>query len=132
MGSWGAGVITVTDGRVRRHTSLAAPIGGVTRTFIDLDGVLLVSALPVDEGLSLAFTLTTSTRSNVSLSAELEAPDGTRVFVPYPSVELLGAGSRDIQLPPALFTLRAPGAYTFRLLLNNELKWSEGVEVALA
>ena len=124
-------VIEVTGGRVRRHSSLATPVGGVTRTFNALDGVLSVSALPVEEGLSLAFMLTAHAASRASLSAELVSPDGTRAFVPYPSIELMAAGSRDVQLPPASFTLRTAGTYTFRLLLNNELKWSEHFDVVL-
>jgi hypothetical protein len=124
-----AGVIEISNGRVRRHSVLATPVGGVRRTFVALDGVLPVTALPVDEGLSLAFRLTAGAKSRANLSTELVSPDGTRVFVPYPSLEVLDAGSRDVELPPASFTLRTAGRYTLRLLLNGELQWSEDFEV---
>jgi hypothetical protein len=121
----------ITEGRVRHHSVGMDAEGAPIRSFTSIDRVLTVSVLPVDQALSLAFTLTVDGASRVRVSAELASPDGTCVFVPYPSIELPDATPRVVELPPAAVTIRTEGVYSFRLLLDGQLTWSREFEVVV-
>src|SRR5688572_6139187 len=96
---------TVTDVRVRSHSHLVNPDGTMIRMFTSIDRVLPVPFVPSDVSLSLAFDITAEAKSIVSISAEFVSPDGSKVFVPFPS-EDVDSAPREVELPSATFTLK--------------------------
>ena len=121
---------TVTDVRVRNHSTMIDPVGTTTRIFMSIERVLPVPFVPCEESLSFAFNITAEAKSTVSISAEFAWPDGTRIFVPFPSEEA-DSTSREVELPSTTFTLKTAGIYTFRLFVDNQLKWSSELEVII-